>query len=110
MKACVEVDGGICGFQSTIRTEGDDSAMVTFRVESDCEKIRAFGKALEARGPVDGYEEIAAGSDGVILTTSRGVLKACCAGCVVHAAAFKAMQVAAGLALPKNATLRISSG
>jgi len=107
MKACVDVEGGICGFKTTIRAEGDASANVTFRVESECEKVRAFGQALEAKGPVDGYAEIAEGADGVILSTSRGILTNCCAGCVTHAAAFKAMQVAAGLALPSDIVLRI---
>jgi hypothetical protein len=109
MKACVEVEGGVCGFKSVIRAEGDDEANVTFQIESECEKIRTFGKDLAGKGPVDGYAEIAAGSDGVILTTSRGVLKGCCAGCVTHAAAFKAMQVAAGLALPRDIALKISA-
>jgi hypothetical protein len=110
MKAHVEVEGGVCGFKTRIQAEGDDSANVTFQIESECEKIRIFGKALMAKSPVDGYEEIAAGSDGVILSTSRGILKACCAGCITHAAVFKAMQVAAGLALPKDITLKISAG
>jgi hypothetical protein len=109
MKAHVKVDGGICGFETDVRAEGDADANVTFRIESQCAKVRAFGEALSAKGPVDAYSEIGEGSDGVVLTTSRSVLKACCAGCVVHAAAFKAMQVAAGLALPKDILLRIAT-
>lgn len=109
MKAIVEVEGGVCGFKTVIQAEGDSEANVTFQVESECEKIRTFGRELAAKGPVDGYAEIGAGADGVILTTSRGVMKACCAGCVAHAAAFKAMQVAAGLALPRDITLKINA-
>jgi hypothetical protein len=32
----------------------------------------------------------------------------CCAGCAVPAGLFKAMQVAAGLALPKDITIRLA--
>jgi len=60
-----------------------------------------------AKGPVDGYAEIGAGSDGVILATARECLKGCCAGCAIPCAIFKAMQVAAAVALPKDITIRI---
>ena len=65
MKALVVVDGGICGFQSRIHAESEDMQNVTFRIASGCEKARAFGEALTAKGPVDGYAEIGAGVDGV---------------------------------------------
>ena len=109
MKALVVVDGGICGFQTRIHTESDDSQNVTFKIASACEKVRAFGDALTAKGPVDGYSEIGAGVEGIVLTTSNEVLKGCCAGCAVHAGAFKAMQVAAGVALPKDVILKITA-
>jgi hypothetical protein len=103
------VDAGICGFQTNIHAASDDSQNVTFRIVSGCEKARAFGVALMAKGPVDAYAEIGAGADGVVLTTARASLKGCCAACIVPVGAFKAMQVAAGVALPKDVTLKISS-
>jgi hypothetical protein len=42
------------------------------------------------------------------LTTAREHLKGCCAACAVPVGAFKAMQVAAGVALPKDVTLGMS--
>jgi len=109
MKALVVVDAGICGFQTRIHAESDDSQNVTFKIASGCEKARKFGEALIAKGPVDGYAEIGAGAEGVVLTTSKETLKGCCAACAVPVSAFKALQVAAGLALPKDVTLKISS-
>ena len=109
MKAWVVVDAGICGFQTRIHAESDDSQNVTFSIVSGCEKAQAFGKALIAKGPVDGYGEIGAGADGVVLATARESLKGCCAACVVPVGAFKAMQVAAGVALPKDVTLQITT-
>lgn len=102
------VDGGICGFQTRIHAESEDSQNVTFRIASGCEKVATFAEALAGRGPVDAYAEIGAGSGGVVLTTSNAVLKGCCAACAVHLGTFKAMQVAAGLALPRDVTLSIS--
>lgn len=109
MKTLVVVDAGICGFQTRIHAESDDSQNVTFKIASGCEKARAFGTALMAKGAVDGYGEIGAGTDGVVLTTARESLKGCCAACAVPVGAFKAMQVAAGVALPRDVTLAIST-
>jgi hypothetical protein len=108
MNAQVMIDAGICGFQTKILAESDDSQNVTFRIVSGCEKARAFGEALIAKGPVDGYSEIGEGADGVLLTTARENLKGCCAACAVPVGAFKAMQVAAGVALPKDVALGIT--
>lgn len=109
MNAEVMIDAGICGFQTKILANSDDSQNVTFRIVSGCEKARAFGETLIAKGPVDGYAEIGAGADGVVLATARESLKGCCAACAVPVGAFKAMQVAAGVALPKNMTLKITN-
>lgn len=109
MKALVVVDAGICGFQTRIHAHSEDEQNVAFKVASGCEKARAFGDALMAKGPVDGYAEISAGADGVVLTVARQHLKGCCAACAVPVAAFKAMQVAAGVALPKDVTLKITA-
>jgi hypothetical protein len=108
MTTLTVVDAGICGFQTRIHADSDDLQNVTFRIASACEKARAFGEALVGKGPVDGYAEIGSGSDGVILTTARESLKGCCAACAVPVGAFKAMQVAAGVALPKDVTLTMS--
>jgi hypothetical protein len=102
VKAQVLVDAGICGFQTRIHADSDDMQNVTFRIASACEKARTFGETLIAKGPVDGYAELGAGADGVVLATARESLKGCCAACAVPIGTFKAMQVAAGVALPKD--------
>ena len=108
MKALVVVDGGICGFQTRIHAGSEDSQNVTFKITSACEKARKFGEALMAKGPVDGYAEIGAGAEGAVLTIGRESLKGCCAACAVPVGAFKAMQVAAGVALPKDVALKVT--
>jgi len=44
----------------------------------------------------------------VVMATVREHLKGCCAGCAVPVGIFKGMQVAAGLALPKDITIKMS--
>lgn len=109
MKTMAVVDAGICGFQTRIHADSDDAQNVTFKIVSGCEKARRFGDALTAKGPVDGYAEIGAGADGVVLSTAREYLNGCCAACAVPVGAFKAMQVAAAVALPKDVTLKITA-
>lgn len=102
MKATVKVDAGVCGFQTAGCMIGDDDQQVVFEVQSDCDKIRRLGELLKARGPVDAYGEMGARGDGVLMQAACSSANGCCVGCVVPIALFKGMQVAAGLALPKD--------
>lgn len=81
---------------------------VTFAVTSDCEKITGLAEALKAKGPVNAYLEIDARTESSIMATVRERLTGCCAGCAVPAGIFKSMQVAAGIALPKNIAILIT--
>jgi hypothetical protein len=86
----------------------NDNQHVVFEVESNCKNIAALGGALKDQGPIDAYEEIAGRS--VLLKTARETLTGCCAGCAVPAGLFKAVQVAAGLALPQDIGIKLSKG
>jgi len=109
MQAKVDINAGICGFRTTARVTSDDSQNVSFVIDSDCEKIRAVAARLQTHGPIDAYQEISPVAGSVMLTAARETLKGCCAGCAVPAGLFKAMQVAAGLALPQDITIRLSA-
>ena len=108
MKATVQIDAGVCGFQTTAFVTGDDDQAVSFELQSGCEKIRQLGGLLKTNGPIDAYQEISPATESVILQTVRSVLKGCCAGCVVPVGLFKGMQVAAGLALPKDISIALA--
>jgi hypothetical protein len=99
------INAGVCGFHTTIAARSDDQQMVTLEIESECEKIRALGGALT--GPIDAYQEIGDGSDGVVLKAAHAHLKGCCAGCVVPSGIFKTVQVAGGVALPAPIAITI---
>lgn len=97
-----DIQAGICGFRTVVRARSDDMQNVTLQVESTCEKIAALAAQL---GPIDAYQEIGDGFDGIVLTAARNALKGCCAGCAVPSGIFKTVQVAGGVALPATISI-----
>jgi hypothetical protein len=92
------INAGICGFRTVIEASSEDGQNVILRITTDCDKIRGLAGALVA--PIDAYQEIGGGSNGVVMTAARDHLKGCCAGCAVPSGIFKTVQVAGGVALP----------
>jgi len=107
MKAIAEIDAGVCGFRTSAKVSSEDSQYVVFEVTSDCENIRRLAIAVKDREPIDAYQEISPAAEGILMSAVRATLRGCCAGCVVPAGLFKAMQVAAGLALPKDINIKL---
>jgi hypothetical protein len=108
MRSKVEIEAGICGFRTVCSGTSDDEQHVTLEIVSDCEKVRAFALRLSEKGALDALQEINPKSGSILLSTARDVLKGCCGACAAPIGAFKAMQVAAGLALPKDVNIKIS--
>lgn len=107
MIANVEISAGVCGFKTTARVESSDDQQVVFRIESDCEKINTLAARLAAAGFLDAYEEISSRDKSRLLSLAQQGLSGCCAACAVPIGLFKAMQVAAGLALPREVVIRL---
>jgi len=108
MKAKAEIDAGVCGFKTIAVATCDDEQHVKIDIHSGCEKVRAMAAALGEKGPVDAYQEISPAAPSIVLGAAREALKGCCAACAAPVGVFKAMQVAAGLALPKDITIRLA--
>ena len=108
MKAKAEIDAGVCGFKAIAIVTCDDDQHVKIEVHSGCEKVRAMAASLKHKGPVDAYQEISPVGESVVLSVAREALKGCCAACAAPVGVFKAMQVAAGLALPKDIGIKLS--
>ena len=100
MKCTATINAGVCGFTTNLTADSEDDQMVTFTIETDCDKIAGLAETLNPT-PIDAYQEISKGSDGVVLSAARATLSGCCAGCAVPPGLFKALQVAARLALPR---------
>lgn len=108
MQASVHIEAGVCGFHTDAVATTEDSQHVVFSVSSDCEKIRAFAQRIDEAGTFDAYQEISPSGESPFLGLARETLRGCCAGCAVPVGLFKAMQVAAGLALPKSIAIELT--
>lgn len=106
MNASARIDAGVCGFQTTAGVSSPDGQKVVFRISSDCAKIQQMAEVLHQRGPIDAYDEMRPGK-GLLLGTDRSMTDGRCAGCVVPLALFKAMQVAVGMALPRDVIISL---
>ncbi|HUX21369.1 MAG TPA: hypothetical protein VMW69_09015 [Spirochaetia bacterium] len=102
--ARVVVDAGVCGFRTTIRTSSDDGQTVTVRVESDCPNL---ARLVEVPLEVDAYSECLVGfGESPLFTMLQNHCKH--PGCPVYSGIIKGIEVSAGLALPKDASITVS--
>ena len=109
MKAHAIVDAGVCGFKTKITAVQKDGRTVELRMGSNCETIKALGRELCSKNPFDALLELMPTTESMVLATCRPVLqkKGGCEACVVPVAVCKTMQVAAGLALPRDVSIKI---
>ena len=97
--AIARIESGICGMTTTVRAAAEGLRTVRLEFQSDCRHVQALAQAL---GVVDPLREISYRGEGPVtlrLATEHLVHPAC----PVPAGTIKAIEVAAGLALPKDA-------
>jgi hypothetical protein len=100
----VVVDAGVCGYKATVKAEKTTGYTVRLQIETDCPHVSKIApEPLE----VDAVRQIGlrAGLPSLLVDAY-----ACCAhaACVVPSALIKAVEVAAGLALPVDVSMKIS--
>ena len=98
------INAGVCGFVTEVMARCEDDQHVSFEITTPCAKVQALADALPT---VDAYAEIGTGFDGQVMTAVRGCFQGCCSGFAVPVGVFKAMQVAAKLALPQDVTISL---
>lgn len=102
--ASAVIDSGICGFCTTVRTTSDGARTVRVEFETDCPHVAKLAEVLRE---VDPYREITYRGDGP-LTLKLAAEHLVHTSCPVPSGIIKAIEVAAGLALPKDATIKPS--
>jgi hypothetical protein len=103
--AKVIVDAGICGFTTTIRTSSNDGQTVMVRLETDCPNL---ARLAEEPIEVDAYSEcLVKFGESPLFETLRNHCKH--PGCPVYSGIIKGIEVSAGLALPKDVSISVSS-
>lgn len=100
----VKVVPGVCGLNSVIKASSEDMQTAIIQIESDCADVRAMEaevKELDAMAQV-------LGKVGETPVYKAGAKYLRHAACPVPCALTKAVEVAAGLALPKDVSISIS--
>ena len=108
MDARAKIQGSDCGFRTQVTASTEDGRHVGFVVSTDCEKVTALATGLTEHGPFDAFDEIDPRTEGGLMAVVRQHLQGCCSGCAVPVGLFKAMQVAAGVALPQDISIAVS--
>jgi len=101
--ATAEIDSGICGFSATVRTILVGSR-VKITIESECQAIQDLAAEL---AEVDPFQEITFRGSGP-RSLKMGAKHCYHTACPVPVGIIKAVEIEAGLALPKDAVIRLS--
>lgn len=100
----VSVNAGICGFHTIIRLDSEDMQTVEIKLETECPNLKPLAEELKE---VDGFTEAFAKlGDSEIYQMCRKYCKH--PGCPIPCAIIKGIEVACGLALPKDVEIKIN--
>ena len=100
-----EINPGVCGLGATVNAVSADGMNVDVHIESDCPKVRAMATELASLNAFDqvlrmSYTETAP----ALLAAKHGLH----ATCMVPSAVLKAIEAAAGLALPAPCGVKLA--
>jgi len=98
--AKVLVHPGACGMPSTIEVVKKDAKTYTLKISSDCKMVVKLGKELPELTMMDAFRRI---QDNPVFVKGATCLKH--VACPVPAAVLKALEVEAGLNVPKDVSV-----
>ena len=101
--ATAEISSGICGFSATVRTQMEGTK-VKLSIESECQAIQDLAAELPE---VDPFQEITFRGSGP-RSLETGAKHCYHTACPVPVGIIKAVEIEAGLALPKDAVIKLS--
>lgn len=99
--ASAEIESGICGFCTTVKT-ATEGRKVRVEFETECGYVEKLAEALTE---VDPYKEISYRGEGPV-TLKLAAEHLVHPACPVPSGIIKAIEVEAGLALPKDASIK----
>ena len=102
--ARVEIDAGVCGHTTTATAVRGDGYSVRLSIESTCPHVRSIAADV---AEVDAVKQIGL-RNGLPPVLQAAYTHCAHAACPVPAGLVKAIEVAAGLALPADVSMRIS--
>jgi hypothetical protein len=102
--AQVSINAGICGYSTNVLAQSDEEKNVTLEIHTDCPNLKALETELtELNAYEECFEKI---GEGLVYDAVRKTCRH--AACPVPCGIMKAVEVAAGLALPRNVLIEIS--
>lgn len=101
----VKVNPGVCGLKTVIKVSSEDMQNAVIEIVTECPNIAPMAQELKE---VDGYEECFSKlGDSRVYELAKKYCKH--AACPVPSAIIKGIEVACGLALPKDVDIKISN-
>jgi hypothetical protein len=101
--AKAEIFAGICGFNTTVHAH-QNGEVVDLEIHSECKAIQKLAEHLTQ---VDPWHEISS-RRALPQTLEMGIKYCTHAACPVPSGIIKAVEVEAGLALPKDVSIKLS--
>lgn len=99
----VIVEPGVCGLTADIKAEAVDMGEVNITIDTKCPMIAELVEGLEQ--PVDAFEILGMSGDDPLLESARQGTRIH-AACPTIAGIVKAVEVAAQMALPRDASIK----
>jgi hypothetical protein len=107
--AQAEIAAGVCGFTTQVqaRQDAQDPFLIHLEIHSDCKAVQRFAEHLTA---VNAFEEIKFNGKNDEGPKTLKLAPQCLShpACPVPSGIIKAVEVEAGLALPKDVSIKIS--
>jgi hypothetical protein len=97
------IEPGVCGFSTTVNVIKVDKRRCTIQIQSECPHIQQLAAALSE---VDPFQEISFRGEGP-RTLSLGAQYCQHPACPVPVGIIKAIEVEAGLALPRDVEIKL---
>jgi hypothetical protein len=98
------IEAGICGYSTTVETTSNGNYEIGITIESECKAIQRMGENLVA---VNALNEISFRGGKMPVTIEKGIEYCSHAACPVPAGVIKAVEIEAGLALPKDVSIKL---
>lgn len=102
--AQVEIKPGICGFTTTVEVSKTGTRSCSVAVESECAHVRSLASDIKELDP---FREITFRGEGpMVFQKAAGILPH--PACPVPVGIIKAIEVSAGLAIPRNVEIKVT--
>jgi len=97
----VEINSGICGFKTKVKTTSLSKYQCSLQIESECKHVR---KLAEQLNEVDAMAELFKKGQSQVKSAADNTIPHIT--CPVPTGILKSLEVATGLALPKDASIK----